>query len=166
METNANKMSPRSLHAMRRFTCVYLHDQTAVYTHLINHGYFDHGKKPEYPQLALHARIKMAQVLGSPVYIFELAPNHGALRDMRKWFILQNCLNENGEWYDSSQNRFTTTILTSHKTTVALMSQSQLGRLHSNTLYAPGRNWKKCCCVIKIVVNWAVIFEECHISVD
>ena len=31
--------------------------------------YFDDGKKPEYPQLEPHARTKMAQVLGSPVYI-------------------------------------------------------------------------------------------------
>ena len=28
--------------------------------HLTNHGYFDHGRKPEYPQLEAHAGVKMA----------------------------------------------------------------------------------------------------------
>ena len=68
-ETNANKMHPQSLWVVIRFTCVYLHAQTAVHTHLTNHGYFDSGKKPEYLQFEPYAGIKMAQVLRFPVYI-------------------------------------------------------------------------------------------------
>ena len=52
-----------------RFTHVYLHAQTAIHMHLMNHGYFDCGKNPEYPQSEPHARIKMVQVVGSPVCI-------------------------------------------------------------------------------------------------
>ena len=37
----------------------------------MNHGYFDYGKKSKDPQFEPHAGIKMAQVLGSPVYIYE-----------------------------------------------------------------------------------------------
>ena len=53
----------------RRVMRVYLCAQTAVHTHLINHGYFDRSKKPEYPQFEPHAGIKTAQVPGSPLYI-------------------------------------------------------------------------------------------------
>ena len=41
--------------------------------HLTNSGYFDHQKKPKDPQFKPHARIKMAQVLGSLVYVCGLA---------------------------------------------------------------------------------------------
>ena len=37
--------------------------------HLTNHGNFDYLKNPEDPKIELHARLKMAQVLGSLVYI-------------------------------------------------------------------------------------------------
>ena len=68
-------MRPQSLRAMRHFMRVYIHAQTAV----------DAGdictwrtmviwlrEKPEDPQFEPHAGIKMPQVLGSPVYIYEL----------------------------------------------------------------------------------------------
>ena len=47
-------------------------DRTRVrwHMHLTNHGYFDYGEKPEDPQFGPHAWIKMAQVLGSPVYVY------------------------------------------------------------------------------------------------
>ena len=46
METNASKMHPWSLRAILCFWRVYLHTQIAVlHVHLINHSYFDHGKK-------------------------------------------------------------------------------------------------------------------------
>ena len=62
-------MRPQSSRAVRRSMHVNLHAQTTVHTHLTNQGYFDRRKKPEYPQFEPHARIKMAQVLGSPLYI-------------------------------------------------------------------------------------------------
>ena len=37
--------------------------------HLTNQGYFDYRKKPEDSLFEPHAGIKMAQVLGSPLYI-------------------------------------------------------------------------------------------------
>ena len=44
-ETNANKLSPRSLCTVWHFTCVYLQaPQTANDMHLMNQGYFDRGK--------------------------------------------------------------------------------------------------------------------------
>ena len=56
---------------MRHFMYVFLLAQTTVgvHKHLTNNGYFDCGKKSEYPQLEPHVWIKMVQVLGSPVYI-------------------------------------------------------------------------------------------------
>ena len=67
VETDTNKMRPRSSLTVRPFTHVYLQAKTAVYTHLTNYGYFNHGKKkPEYPQFA---GIEMAQASGSPLYI-------------------------------------------------------------------------------------------------
>ena len=36
----------------------------------MNHGYFDYGKNPKTPNFQPQAGIKMAQVLGSPVYIY------------------------------------------------------------------------------------------------
>ena len=68
VKTNANKMCLRSSHPMRHFRRVYLHTQTAVHTHLTNHGCFNHGKL-KYPQLEPNAGIKMTQVLGSLAYI-------------------------------------------------------------------------------------------------
>ena len=52
MEMNTNKMRPRSSCAVRRFTCVYLHAQTAVHMLQTNHCYFDHGKNPNAPNLS------------------------------------------------------------------------------------------------------------------
>ena len=48
---HANKMHLRSSRAMRRFMCGYFHTPTAIHTHLMNHGYFDHRKNPETPNL-------------------------------------------------------------------------------------------------------------------
>ena len=64
-ETNANKMRPQSLRAMQHFMPVCLHALTAVHriTVTLIMG------KAEYPQMEPHAWIKMAQVLGSLVYI-------------------------------------------------------------------------------------------------
>ena len=73
-ETNLNKMRPQSLRNLRRFTRVYIHTQAAVHMRLTNHGYFDRGKSPNVP-LEPHARIKMAQVLGSRVYICDSNSN-------------------------------------------------------------------------------------------
>ena len=41
-----------STRALRLFTHIYLHAQTAVYTHLTNHGYFDCGNIPKTPNLS------------------------------------------------------------------------------------------------------------------
>ena len=43
---------------MRHFTCVYLHTQTAIHTHLVNHNYFDHGKSPKIPPIGAPCRDK------------------------------------------------------------------------------------------------------------
>ena len=43
--------------------------------HLTNYRYFDYGK-PKDPQLEPHAEIKMAQVLGSPMYIYGYSTKH------------------------------------------------------------------------------------------
>ena len=67
-----NKMRPQSLCAVRRFTPVYLHTQTAIDAFdictqqtmvILNTG------KPNNPQFEAHAGIRIAQILGSPVYI-------------------------------------------------------------------------------------------------
>ena len=68
------KTQTKCVHNLRApcgiFMHVYLHAQTAaVHTHLMNHGYFDRGENPEFPQFEPHARIKVVQVLGSPLYI-------------------------------------------------------------------------------------------------
>ena len=69
-ETNANKMHPQSMRAMWLFTHVYLHAQTPVHTCAPDESWlFWSQEKPEYPQFEPHARIKMAQVLGSLLYI-------------------------------------------------------------------------------------------------
>ena len=70
-KTNANKMRPRSSHAMQRFTRVCLHAQTAVQcTYTPGEPWlFWSREKPEYLQFEPHAGINMAQVLGSPLYI-------------------------------------------------------------------------------------------------
>ena len=71
---NAKQMRSRSLRASWRFMHVYLHVQIAVHAGNIRTDeipFFDYGKKPEDPQFEPHhaAEIKMAQVLGSLVYI-------------------------------------------------------------------------------------------------
>ena len=68
-ETNANKMCPGSSPVVWCFTRDYLHAQTAEHTHLTN-SYFDREKTWNTTQLEPYARIKMALVLGSPVYIW------------------------------------------------------------------------------------------------
>ena len=50
-KANANKMHPRSLCAVQRFTRVYLHAQTTAHTHLMNHDYFDCRRNPKTPNL-------------------------------------------------------------------------------------------------------------------
>ena len=67
-ETNTNKIRPRSSRTVRCFTCIYLHAQTAVYKHLMNHSYFDRRKNPN-THNEPHAGMKMVQVLGFPLYI-------------------------------------------------------------------------------------------------
>ena len=72
-KTNAKQMHPRSSRTVRHFAHVYLHAQTAV----------DAGDirtwrtkiiliagKNQHPNFSPHAGLKMAQVLGSPLYIF------------------------------------------------------------------------------------------------
>ena len=73
--TRKNKRNTNASTIFAHFTRVYLHTKTAVdagdiYTHLMNRGYFDYGKKLEDPLFEPHARIKIAQVLGSPVYSY------------------------------------------------------------------------------------------------
>ena len=67
-------MRLQSLRAVQRFTHVYLHARTTVdacdirtwrTTVILITG------NPKDPQFEPHARIKMAQVLGSPVYIYD-----------------------------------------------------------------------------------------------
>ena len=74
-KTNTIQMRPWSLRSVRRFTWVYLHAQTAVdagdirtwrTTVILIMG------KTQDPQFEPHAGIKMAQVLGSPMYIYDL----------------------------------------------------------------------------------------------
>ena len=48
-QTNANKMHQQSSRALRHFMRLYLHAQTEVHVHLMNHGYFDHGENPNTP---------------------------------------------------------------------------------------------------------------------
>ena len=71
-KTNANKMCPWSSCAVLHFTCVYFHAQTAVYMYLTNHDYVDREKKAN----TSNARIKVAQVPGSPVYICGFLPSN------------------------------------------------------------------------------------------
>ena len=76
--THAKQMHPRSLHAVWRFTHVYLHAQTAVnagdkrtwWTTVI----LITRKTQRPPRFEPHARIKMAHVLGSPLCICGISP--------------------------------------------------------------------------------------------
>ena len=68
-KTNAKQMRPRSSCAMRRFTRVYLYAQTAVDAS-DEPWVFWLREKLEDPQFEPHAGIKIAQVLGSLVYIY------------------------------------------------------------------------------------------------
>ena len=47
--------------------------------HLMNRGYFDYKKKPKDPQFKPHAGIKVAQVLGSMVYIYSIVVDAGTV---------------------------------------------------------------------------------------
>ena len=58
-------MRTQSLRAVRHFTHVYLHAKTADWVTVILIM-----RKFEDSQFEPHARIKMAQVLGSPVHIY------------------------------------------------------------------------------------------------
>ena len=62
METNANKMRPQSSRAVWRFEHIYLHA-------LDRSRYAPDESWQEKPDWSSVAKIKMAQVLGSPVYI-------------------------------------------------------------------------------------------------
>ena len=73
-KTNAKQMHSLSLHATWLFTCDCLHAQTTV--HAINIRTWRTTiilimGKPDNPQFAPHGRIKLAQVLGSLVYIYD-----------------------------------------------------------------------------------------------
>ena len=57
VETNTNRMWPRSSHTMRYFTHVYLHAQTAVHIHLANHSHLFVGK-PWIPPIGAPCRDK------------------------------------------------------------------------------------------------------------
>ena len=70
--TSAKQMCPQSSRSVQIFMCVYLHAQTAIdagdiRTH--EHWLFWLREKSKDPQFEPHAGIKMAQVLGSPLYI-------------------------------------------------------------------------------------------------
>ena len=71
---HTRKKRLRSSRTRQRFTHLYLHaadhSRCRWHTHLTNHGYFDYGKNPKTPIWA-SCRIKMAQVLGAPLYICE-----------------------------------------------------------------------------------------------
>ena len=76
-KTNAIQMRPRSLCAVQRFTHVYLHAKTTVDTGNIRiwqtKVILITGKTCR-PQFEPHVGIKMAQVLGSPMYIYGFYP--------------------------------------------------------------------------------------------
>ena len=63
-------MRPQSLRPVRRFTRVYLYPQMQVVYALDELRLFWLREKAEDPQFEPHARIKMAQVLGSIMYIY------------------------------------------------------------------------------------------------
>ena len=48
METNTNKMHPRSSGVLQHFMCCYLHTQTAVHTQQTNHSCFKSREKVKY----------------------------------------------------------------------------------------------------------------------
>ena len=73
-KTNTKQMRPWSLHSVQHFNaCLSSRSDRSRcrwHTYLTNHGYSDHGKTLNTPIWALlHSGIKMAQVLGSPLYI-------------------------------------------------------------------------------------------------
>ena len=63
-ETNANKIRPRSSRAVLRFSNYYAPDESRL---------FSSRGKTWIPPIGAHAGIKMAQVLGSLVYICDLS---------------------------------------------------------------------------------------------
>ena len=70
-------MCPQSSRAVRCFTSVYLHAQTAVDAGSIGTWRTTVvliTENAEDPQFEPHARFKMAQVLGSPLYICDSIP--------------------------------------------------------------------------------------------
>ena len=67
-ETNANKMRPRTLCCGALHTCLSSSSDSSRYTPDESRVFWLR-EKPEYPQLEPHVGIKMAQVLGSLVYI-------------------------------------------------------------------------------------------------
>ena len=66
MEINENKMRPRSLSARGHFTRVYLHAQTSVHMHLMNH--FLIARKNKYSQLVPYADDEGSQI--SDLYLW------------------------------------------------------------------------------------------------
>ena len=78
-------MRPWSLRAIRRFTRVHLYAQTAVHTHLTNHGYFDRGKT-RIPPIWAPCRNKDVASSGiSGVYLWVIQ-NHFWLHNFFLWF--------------------------------------------------------------------------------
>ena len=69
---NKKHTKPQSLHTVRRFTQVLpwrsAHSRCKWHMHLRIRGYFESWNSKD-PQFKPHVRIKMVQVLGSPLYI-------------------------------------------------------------------------------------------------
>ena len=74
--------------------------QTAVHTHLSNHSYLKLREKLKYPQLEPHAGIRMAQVLGSQVYICLKNINKCGFNNKNYEFCLQQSF-YNKSWINS-----------------------------------------------------------------
>ena len=69
-------MQPRSLYTMRHFNpCVIFTIRCRWHMHLVNLGYFDYGKTQR-PPIWATCRVKMEQVLGSPLYVYGIKASH------------------------------------------------------------------------------------------
>ena len=89
-KTHAKQMHPRSSHAVQHFTHVYLHTWTAADAgdiHTWRTTFILITRKTRRPLIWAHVGIKMAQVLGSLVYIYgsgtSLLCTGGYTRDCR-----------------------------------------------------------------------------------
>ena len=86
METHANKMRLFFARHVAFQACLFSRSDRITY--LTSNSYILVEGKPEYPQFELHAGIKMALVLGSPLYICGLSTTHHRLSG---WAVRVQC---------------------------------------------------------------------------